>query len=234
MKIISETKNKWYIISAVLFLVFCVSGILGITLQVFASATTSLTQTINSGTLSVDIVDASFVTVASPTVALGSASFSFSCQTTTGTFGTASQKIYVSNPDAADGGWSVSLAASDPTNVWDSAGTDFDFNDPTTSGCADGADADSVGGQLTVDPSVGTLAVGECASCVVTNVSLGASASFSEGAVNSITILSGTAASNDIGDWTAIGVSLSQTIPAEQPAASDYDINLVLSIIASS
>lgn len=206
---------------------------LGVAYYVSASSTSNFQQTINAGSLAVDIVDGSYVTVGSPSVAMGAATFSFSCQTATGSFGTSTQKIYVSNPDAADNGWTASLAASATTAVWDSAGTDYDFNDPTSSGCTDGADADSLGGQMTVDASGGTLAVGQCASCVTTNITKGSSSAYNEGTTNSITILTGAAASNDIGDWTLTGVSISQKIPAEQPAASDYDVNMVLSIAAS-
>lgn len=138
----------------------------------FAAATSNFQFTINPGTLSVDIVDGSYATVASPTVVFSPATFSFACQTpgVTGTFGTATQQIYVKNPDAADAGWSVSLAASSPTAFWDSAGVDVDFNDPTTSGCTDGGDADSLKGQLTVNASGGTLAAGACTSCTTTNI----------------------------------------------------------------
>lgn len=217
----------------VVVLAFFVMSSLNIATIVLASATSNFTQTINAGTLSVDIVDGSYVTVASPSFAMTAATMSFSCQTVTGTFGTASQVIYVKNPDAADGGWSVSLAASATTAVWDGAASDFDFNDPTTSGCTDSADADSVAGQLTVDPSAGTLAAGQCASCVTTNVTKGSSNAFVEGTTNSITVLTGAAGSDDIGDWKLTGVSLSQTIPAEQAAANDYDINMTLSVVAS-
>lgn len=200
---------------------------------VLASATSNFTQTINTGTLSVDIVDASYVTVASPSVALGAVTFSFACQASTGTFGTASQVLYIKNPDAADNGWSVALAASAPTDFWDGAASDFDFNDPTTAGCADGGDTDSLKGQLSIDPSVGTLATGQCASCVTTNVTKGSSSTFNEGTVDSITVLTGAAGSDDVGDWKLTGVSISQTVPAEQGAASDYDINITLSVTAS-
>ncbi|MBI5037584.1 MAG: hypothetical protein HZC01_02690 [Candidatus Kerfeldbacteria bacterium] len=202
-------------------------------LYVQASSTSNFQQTINAGTLAVDIVNGSYVTVGSPSVAMGAVTFSFGCQTATGTFGSATQQIYVSNPDAADNGWTVSLAGSAATAVWDSAGTDYDFNDPTTSGCADGADADSLAGQLTVDPNAGTLATGQCSSCATSNITKGTSTGFNQGTTDSITILTGAAASNDIGDWTLQGVSLSQKIPAEQPAAADYDINTTLSIVAS-
>ncbi len=116
---------------------------------IFASNVSNFSFTVNAGALSVDIVDGSYVTVPSPAVVLSAVTFSFACQTggsaSTGTFGTASQQIYVKNPDAADGGWNVTLAAtSGTTSFYDSAGTDVDFNDPTSSGCGDGADADSL------------------------------------------------------------------------------------------
>lgn len=203
---------------------------LGVGSYVLASSTSNFQQTINAGTLSIDIVDGSYVTVGSPSITMSAATFSFTCQTVTGTFGSASQNIYVKNPDAADGGWTASLAASATTAIWDSTGTDYDFNDSTGSGCTDGADADSLGGQMTVDPSVGTLAIGQCAACATTNITKGSSTPYVEGTTNSVTILTGAAASSDIGDWKLTGVSISQKIPLEQPAASDYDINMVLSI----
>src|SRR3989338_6214347 len=232
-KLIRKLLGKLNIVLALTLAVVMTGGLGGAT-YVLASSTSNFTQTINAGTLAVDIVDGSYVTVGSPTMAMSAATFSFSCQTKTGSFGTASEVIYVSNPDAADNGWTVSLAAQATTDIWDSAGTDFDFNDPTGSGCTDGADAgDTVGGQMTVDASVATLAVGQCASCVTTNVTKGSSAPFVQATTDSITILTGAAGSNDIGDWKLTGVSISQTIPAEQAVASDYDINLTLSVKAS-
>ncbi len=220
-------------IAFVLVLTVFMAGGLGGATYVLASATSSFTQTINPGTLTVDIVDGSYVTVGSPSVAMNAATFSFSCQTSTGTFGTASQVIYVKNPNAAKKCWAVALAASSPTAYWNSAGTKMDFNDPTSSGCTDGADTDSYKGQMTVDPSVGTLAVGQCASCGTSNITKGSSAAFNEGTVDSITVLTGAAGSDDIGDWKLTGVAVSQKIPAEQPAASDYSLDLTLSITAS-
>jgi hypothetical protein len=200
--------------------------------QVFSAAISNFTQTINANTLSIDIVDDSFASVASPAVQMSAVTFSFACQSATGTFGTNTERIYVKNPDAADSGWTASIAGSNTTAVWDAAAADFDFNDAATSGCTDGADTDSVGGQMTVDASVGTIQVGECAGCAITNISLGSQASFAEGTVDSITLMDAAADSNDIGDWYLTGVSVAQTIPAEQLVASDYDINMVLSIIA--
>ena len=203
-------------------------------LYVYGASTSTFTQVINAGTLSVDIVDGSYNTVGSPGVTMNSATASFTCQTSTGSFGSASEQIYVQNPDAADNGWSVTVAASDPTDVWDSAGTDFDFNDATSSGCSDGGgDTDSLAGQMTVDASGATLDTGQCSSCTTTSVTLGSSDAFDEGSTDSITIVTGASGSDDIGDWTVQGVSISQTIPSGQPAASDYTIDMTLTIAAS-
>jgi len=197
------------------------------------SSISNFSQTINPGTLSIGIVDEDFAPVSTPTVAMDPVTFSFDCQETNGTFGSSSQKIYVKNPDSADGGWSASIAAADPTAVWDSAGTDFDFNDPSTSGCSDGDDTDSLAGQMTINPDAGTLSTGACLNCSASNVTKGTQASFEEGVVDAITIMSGTADSDDIGDWALTGVDISQSIPPEQPAASDYDLDLVLTITAT-
>jgi len=223
---------KYNLVIAIVIALFVIF-IASIFTYVYASSTSNFSQTINGGSLGVDIVDGSYNSVGSPAVAMGAVTFSFACQTGTGTFGSASEQIYVSNPDAADNGWTVSLAASATTDVWDSAGTDYDFNDTGGSGCTDGADTDSFGGQMTVDASGGTLAAGQCSTCTTSNITKGSSNAFNEGTTDSITILTGAAGSDDIGDWTLQGVSLSQEIPAEQPAAADYDINMTLSVTAS-
>jgi hypothetical protein len=170
----------------------------------FAAATSNFQFTVNPGTLSVDIVDAGHVAVGSPTVIFTPATFNFACQTpgVTGTFGTTTQQIYVKNPDAADAGWAVSLAASAPTAFWDSTGADVDFNDPTTSGCGDSADADAFKGQLTVNASGGTLAAGARLATLTTSITKGSSSAYVEGTTDSITLLSAAAGSEDIGDWT--------------------------------
>ena len=121
-------------ISATLGLVVLTAGVSSTAL--FAAQTSNFTQTITAGTLSIDIVDGSYVTVGSPSVTMSSKAFSFTCLTggsaSTGTFGTSTQRIYIKNPDGADNGWTASLAASAPTAVWDGAVSDYDFNDPTT------------------------------------------------------------------------------------------------------
>jgi hypothetical protein len=200
---------------------------------VMAAPTSNFQQTIGAGTIAVDIVNASYETVASPGVTFTPTTFSFACNTSTGTFGTATEQIYVSNPDAADAGWTVSIAASaGATGVWASAGPDIDFNDPNVGGCTDGADADALAGKMIVDPSGGSIAQGASGNGVE-GVSAGSKAEYNQGTTDSITLLvsDGT---TDIGDWTFQGIDISQTIPAEQPAASDYAIEMTISILASS
>ncbi|MBU1176852.1 hypothetical protein KKH96_00140 [Patescibacteria group bacterium] len=230
-KIIRKLLGKFNIAIALMLAIVMAGGFGGAT-YVLASGTSTFGQTINVGTLSTDIVDAAYSSVASPAVAMNAVTFSFAYQTATGSFGSATEQIYVSNSDAADGGWTLAVAPSATTAFWDSAGTDFDFNDSTAS-AGDGADTDTLGGQMTVDPSVATLATSTCASCVITNITKGASTAYVEGATNSVTLLTAAVASDDIGKWTLQGVSISQTIPAEQPAASDYTLNMVLTVTAT-
>ncbi|MBI4414807.1 MAG: hypothetical protein HY566_01035, partial [Candidatus Kerfeldbacteria bacterium] len=181
------------------------------------------------GSLSVDIVDSGGSSVTSPSVTMNAVSVSFTVQTAAGTFGTSSQRIRVTNTTAT-ATWTLSVAASAPTVVWDSAGTDYDFNDPTAN-ADDGGDADTVGGQLALNPSAGTIA--PQTGCSTTGLTLGSSAAFNEGVTNSITLISAGASAGTNCYWELTGISVSQTVPEEQPAASDYDINLVVSVVAT-
>jgi len=214
----------------------CLIVVLGATGRASAASTPTFNQTINPGVLSTDILDASRVPVVSPSVAMTAKAFLFSCASgasaSTGTFGSGAQRIYVINPNGANNGWTLTMAATaGATAVWSDGGTNsYDFNDPTTAGCTDGADTDTKIGQLSVDPSVSTLTT-DCASCVVTNVTKGSSSAFVETTLNSITLLSASLASDDVWRGYLTGVNLSQTIPAEQPAAS-YTLNMTLTATA--
>ncbi len=127
----------------VLALVFAAAAVL-VPVSGYAAANPSFTQVINAGTQSVDIVDGSGVSVGSPSVAFGALNFDFACQTSTGTLGTATQKIAVKNPKKA--GIKIDLNAVTPaTDVWTSGANTYDFNDATGSGCTNG--------QLTVGSS---------------------------------------------------------------------------------
>ena len=233
MKNFSDLIISRFTIKQILFIFFAlIFSLSGAGLAVAAS-TSNFQQTINAGTLSVDITDSSYTPIGSPSVVMTAGTFSFICQTVTGTFGTTSEQVYIQNPDAADDGFTVSLAASDPTDLWDSGGTDFDFNDPTGSGCTDGGDADSFGGQMSIDASGATLSEAACSACDTTGSTLGTPAAFNQGTLDSITLLTAAAGSDDVGDWYIRNIAISQKIPAEQPAASDYNIDMTLSILAS-
>lgn len=196
------------------------------------SSTSAITQIISPGILVTDFVDDTYQSVVNPTVAMNNQDFAFTCHDSTGTLGTSSQKIYVLNPDSADNGWSLTIAPSNTTDLWSGTSGSYDFNDPTSSGCADGADADSYAGQMSLNASSGTLTVGGCSSCNTTGISKGSLASFSEGVLNSVTLLTADLSSSDVGDWVLTGVPIAQTIPGEQPAGNDYSINLTLTVTA--
>lgn len=203
---------------------------------VYAANNSTFNQTINAGVLSTDIMDASGVTVGSPSVSMSAKTLSFTCQSggsaSTGTFGTNTQRVYVINPGGADNGWTLTLAAtSGPTAVWTAGGNTFDFNDSGTSGCTDGADTDTKAGQLTVDPSASTLTT-DCASCTTTSITKGTSTAYVEGTTNSVTLLNAAAASDNVWRGYMTGAGLSQTIPAETPAGA-YTVNMTLTATAS-
>ena len=201
-----------------------------------AANTSTLNQTINNGVLSTDILDATKTPVASPSVGMTAKNLSFTCQSganaSTGTLGSASQRMYVINPGGADNGWTLTLGATaGATGTWVSGGNSIDFNDPTTSGCTDGADADSKGGQLTVDPSVGTLTA-DCASCTTANITKGTATGFNQGTTDSVTLLNAALASDNIWQGYLTGAGLSQVIPAETPSGA-YTLNMTLTATAS-
>lgn len=199
---------------------------------VFASNATTFSQTISDGSLSIDIVDGSGVTVGSPGVTFGGLSFAFSSQTATGTLGEAAQKLRVYNPTGT-ATWTASIAATaGPTALWDTGSVTYDFNDTNADG-TDDADADSKGGKLTVDPSVGTVAgVPDNTACPTTGITKGSSSSFREiaVAVNSITLLSGGVSASPYCRWDFTGVGLSQVVPASQPSGA-YNLSFTITIV---
>ncbi|MBI2448388.1 hypothetical protein HYV44_02400 [Candidatus Microgenomates bacterium] len=214
-----------------------VLGGVGTSLYTNAAATPTFNQTINAGTLSTDIRDASRVTVGSPAVAMGAKTFSFDClsggSAATGTLGSASERIYVDNPDAADNGWTLAIAATGgATSTWSDGGSNtYDFNDSSGSGCTDGADADSKGGQMTINPSVGSTTT-DYSGSDTTGITLGNSTAFVQGTTDSVTLVTAANTSADIWRGYFTGVTVSQTIPAEQTAAA-YTLQFTITVSAS-
>ena len=182
------------------------------------------------GSLSADIVDGSGSSVASPSTALSAVSRSFACQTVAGTLGVSTQKVRVSNT-TANPAWTLSVAATGGASAnWSTGTSQYDFNDPSSLGCSDGSDADSLAGDLTINPAAGTIT--PQSGCTATGVSLGSSAAFSQGTLDSITIASAGSSAGTGCYWDLTGIVLSQTVPSMQQSGS-YVINLTLTLVAN-
>lgn len=215
--------------AAYCFKVTPASGITAISLA--NNAATAVVQSV--GTLDVDIVDGSGAAVANPLVSFGLLTPSLACQQSSATLGTSIQKIRLSNGSASNG-WSVSIAATaGSTALWSSgAGGRYDFNDGSGSpaGCGDGADGDSYAGQLSVNPSVATIT--PMSGCSATGVTKGSNATFSEGAVNSIALLSASSSASMYCYWDMTSIPLSQRVPASVPVGT-YTLDLTITAVAS-
>ncbi len=186
----------------------------------------------DAGILSVDIVDAGGVSVGSPSVGFSALTTQFQCQTTTGTLGVSAEKIRVSNA-TRNNRWTLSIAPSGgAVATWQAGGSAYDFNDPNgiPVGCADGGDVDSVGGQLTINPSVITITPES--GCTRIGLSVGGSSAFNQGVTDSITLLSTNTLSQTECYWDITGATLSQTVPSSQGAGS-YSLPMVVSVIAN-
>jgi hypothetical protein len=199
---------------------FAVAGVTAIALAPYVvnaaeDATSTLTQQITAGNLSTSILDANGDEVASPSFAMSAATVSNEQQSVNGTFGTNSQRITVDNPQAAET-WTLSLNVAEPgTSEWTSGSDSYAYNDSAPNG------------RLTVDPSTGTITVliGDS-----TGISLGSSASFS--GTSPITLMSADNTSSPVWNGYVTGITLTQTIPAGQPAGS-YTLDMVQTVTAS-
>lgn len=183
--------------------------------------------TTNPGILSIDFVNSGGTVLNNPIVPLSLRNVSTSCQTSTGSLTSLSRRLRITN--SLTNNWSVSLEASGGTaSSWMRGDllAQYDFNDPN--GCADGADSDSVGGQLTVNPGTDVLAQ---SGCLVSGASPGSTAAFSEGSVDSVNLFSSNINSQIGCYYDFPGISLSQTIPASQPAG-DYSINMTATVVS--
>ncbi len=183
--------------------------------------------------LGFDIVDTLANSVASPSVSLPASDFSFDCSNTAGTLGSSGQRLRVTNT-TANPAWSLSIAATNgATELWRNSGNteQFDYNDPsgTPAGCSDGADSDTKAGQLSFDPTLGTIT--PQSGCTASNVSLGSPASFQQGSIDAITLVSASASALTNCYWDITGIGIGQYIPGGQPGDT-YTIDLTLTITA--
>lgn len=186
-----------------------------------------------TGILGVDIVDGGDTSVGSPTAGFSTVGLVFGCTQSTATLGVTAQKIRITNM-SSNASWALSVAPTNgPSSLWSNAGgtSFYDFNDTAGSppGCSDGGDSDTYAGKLRVEPSTSMLT--PQSGCTTTNISKGTDQSFSEGVVDAISLLYGAVGSNTECYWDLTGVSLIQTIPAEQ-APGTYHLSLTLTILA--
>jgi hypothetical protein len=182
--------------------------------------------------LAVDIVDGAGTPVPSPSMGMSTVIESSSCQTTTGALGITGQRIRLTNTTASPA-WTLSVSPTGGTTTNWSSGTDsYDFNDPSGSppGCADGADTDSLAGQLSVDPSAGSIT--PKSGCTNTGISAGSSSAFNEGVIDSISLMTASASAGMNCYWDLLGASLSQTLPAHQVPGT-YSLNMTMTVVAN-
>jgi hypothetical protein len=178
-----------------------------------AALSTSLSQVINQGTLSVDFVDGSNASIASPSLSFGAVNFSFSCQQATATLGTASQKLQVKNPKKA--GVKIDLNASAPsTDEWTSGADSYKYNDAAGSGCTNGQMA------VTGGSFVKTIGANAPTYTMPGGAFTGTS---------SVTLFNNTSTTAYNGDIT--NYTLTQQIPAEQTDGT-YSLPMVVSYVA--
>ncbi len=199
-----------------------VLGVAVLVLPMAASAatTTSLSQVINSGSLTYDIVDGSGSSVANPSVAFAATTFDFACQTQTATFGTPTEKVQISNPLLS--GVKLDINATNPgVDTWDDGNSHtYAYNDPagTTAGCDNG--------QMTI--SGGSFAQTSGANIL----SSGSDYTLPGGAftaTNPVTLMNNT--SNTAWEGELTGYTLSQQIPAEQ-ADGTYSLSMTITAVS--
>lgn len=178
------------------------------------------------GSVAVDIVDSGGTPVVSPSFDMNSVIVTIGHQSATGVFGVTGQKIRVTN-NSGNAQWTLTLAAdAGETSFWDWTVTDYDFNDPTIN-AGDGADADSLGGRLSLNPTSGILGW----TCSATGIVKWSSSSFSQWVTDSITMLTAGATADTQCYWDFTGIDISQTIPGEKPGGV-YSIGMTLTATA--
>jgi hypothetical protein len=172
--------------------------------------------------LGADIVNASGASVTSPTAGLSSLITGFGCQASTGTLGTATQKIRIVN-NTDNPAWTMSLAATGGnTSTFTSGTNSYKYNNPAASGCT--------GGQLTVNVGSGSLVADP--GCDTTGIALGSSSAFNQGVTDQITLATGNTSAPIDCAWNITNIPLSQKVPAEQKAGN-YSINFTITLVAN-
>jgi hypothetical protein len=184
-------------------------------------------NTVDPGVLSVDIVDGLGGTITNPGFSFPTIDSSFQCSQNTVTPTNIIIRVRNNTPYPS---WSLSVApTAGSSGLWQASESVYDFNDP--SGCIDGADPDSAGGQLTVDPrAVNAQAQSGCST---EGISAGGAMSFREGIADSAQIASSSSLSNIDCYWDfSSSIEYSQALPSAL-SADQYTLNLTMTVVAN-
>ncbi len=120
-------------------------------------------------------------------------------------------------------GWNLTMAATSGAGTpWTSGGDTYSFDDPASSGCATG--------QLTVNASGATLTLDCNSVCTSGGITQGSSTAFSNGSVDSVTLMQDSNGNPWKGYLTGIG--LSQKVPAGQ-ASGTYSLGMTITVTAT-
>ncbi len=181
-----------------------------------AVAISGTTTIISAGALAVDIVDGSDQTVSSPSVSFSNTFFSWVGAQTTGTLGTSTQKIKVTNTTTTHT-WTLSIAAtSGESALWQDSPNSYDYNGTQSAG------------RLRVNPSSVTITPG--GACSNTGISGQSAQYFVSGSVSSINLVIASASAEHNCYWYITAVGLTQDIPAEQPTGT-YSLGMTITVI---
>lgn len=170
------------------------------------TADTKFSQTITPGVLSAFFCSGSnYTPVSDPIFKMETKSVQLGSQNSEGEFGNNNALLCIVNPGAADNGWTLTLNATNPgVSEWTTGdGKKYKYNDINISQ-----------GALTVDPSVGALAV--LPPYTRTGITMGSSARFSGS--ESVTLMSASASADDFWRGRIEGIKLKQYIPPSQPS----------------
>ena len=170
------------------------------------TADTKFSQTITPGVLSAFFCSGPIDTpVSDPIFKMETKSVQLSSQNSEGEFGNNNTLLCIVNPSGADNGLTLTLNATNPgVSEWATGdGKKYKYNDRYISQ-----------GSLTVDPSVGTLAV--FSPYTRTGITMGSSARFSGS--DSVTLMSASASADDFWRGKIKGIKLKQYIPSRQPS----------------
>ena len=200
-------------------LVLAVIFVFVVSIQALASNAPQFSQTISTGSRSVDIIDSSTeASVASPSVTFGALNYSFGTQNSNGRLPSSANTIRVYNPTSSTAVFTVSIGATGASTWSDGGSNTYAIND-----------AIGATGQMTIDPSTNGSIAG-VNGCSAVNISKGSSASFAA-AKSSIDIITSATSVPAWCRWeyTSTGNNVVQTIPAGQ-ATGTYTIGMTLTM----